>query len=351
MKVRFGLFLQPLHHPSSDPTEALESDLDLIVHLDRLGYSEVWVGEHHSTGWENIAAPDVFIAAAAERTTDIRLGTGVVQLGLHHPLVALDRAIFLDHLTHGRSMFGVGVGGGIPSDLTVFGLTPESAGARMQESLEVMLHLLEGSSPVSAKTDWFELNDAVLQLRPYSDPHMPIAVASTDPRNVRLMGRLGGSVLMGGSPARVPEVARALELGAVESGGRASRDQIMLSYVMHIAESRAEAVDSFEEGAIKELYEFQVGVNGRPRPDGSPNDWYLDYIDRNIIGSPEDAVRRISEIERESGGIGGIIFMARDWAGRSAALESWRLFAEEVAPELEERRVSEAPAMRGAMLA
>ncbi len=349
--MRFGLFLQPLHHPSRDPTEALESDLDLVVELDRLGYSEVWVGEHHSTGWENIAAPDVFIAAAAERTDTIRLGTGVVQLGLHHPLAALDRAIFLDHLTRGRSMFGVGVGGGIPSDLTVFGLTPETAGKRMQESLDVMLKLLDGSEPVSAVTDWFELHDAVLQIRPYTEPHMPMAVASTDPRNVHLMGRLGGAVLMGGTPDKVPDVLRTLEAGAAESGRMASRDQIMLSYVMHLAETSEEAVSAFSKGAVREFYEFQAGVNGRPRPEGDHEDWYRAYAARNIIGSPDDAIHRIEDIVNRSGGIGGIIFMTRDWAGNEAALESWRLFAEAVAPRFESLRPQERSDPKKALLA
>jgi len=102
--MKFGLFLQPVHHVSRDPTEALEDDFALVEQLDALGYDEVWVGEHHSTGWENIAAPELFIAAAAERTKQIRLGTGVVQLGLHHPLVVLDRMILLDHMTRGRGM-------------------------------------------------------------------------------------------------------------------------------------------------------------------------------------------------------------------------------------------------------
>jgi hypothetical protein len=232
----FGLFLQPFHHPSEDPTAALERDLDLIVRLDELGYAEAWVGEHHSTGWENIASPEVVIAAAAERTEQIRFGTGVVQAGLHHPLVALDRMILLDHLTRGRVSFGIGIGGGIPSDLEVFGLNPETAGRRMQESLEVMLRLLAGEGPVSAESDWFELHDAVLQLHPYTKPHLPFAVASADPRNVELMGRLGGKVLLGGIPERVEQVYDHLARGAEEAGREASRDQIMLSYVLHVDE-------------------------------------------------------------------------------------------------------------------
>lgn len=333
MTMEFGLFLQPIHHPSENPTAALERDLALIELLDELGYAEAWIGEHHSTGWENIASPEVVIAAAAERTGNIRFGTGVVQAGLHHPLVALDRMILLDHLTKGRVSFGIGVGGGVPSDLSVFGLTPETAGRRMQESLEVMLRLLDGETPVSGSTDWFELHGATLQLRPFTEPHMPFAVASSDPRNVRLMGRLGGKVLLGGSPEPVSAVWRDLESGAREQGRGASRDQIMLSYVLHLDESHEKAVADFKEGAIREFYEFRVGVNGWAEPDGTPDDWYESYQEKHIIGSPESAIERIAEIEETSGGIGGMIFMSREWAGVEAARQSWRLFAEQVAPK------------------
>ncbi len=329
----FGLFLQPFHHPSEDPTAALERDLDLIVLLDELGYTEAWLGEHHSTGWENIGAPEVVIAAAAERTEQIRLGTGVVQAGLHHPLVALDRMILLDHLTRGRVSFGLGVGGGIPSDLSVFGLTPEEAGRRMQMSLEVMMRLLAGEAPVSARTDWFELNEAVLQLRPYTEPHMPFAVASGDPRNVELMGRLGGKVLLGGIPKQVEQVYEHLERGAEAAGREVSRGQIVLSYLLHLDEDHDKAIADFEEGAIREFYEFQVGVNGRAEPDGTPADWYREHVGKHVIGSPDHAVERIGEIEDVSGGVGGIIFMSREWAGVEASRRSWELFAEKVAPK------------------
>jgi len=321
-----------LHHPSQDPTAALERDLDLITLLDELGYDEAWIGEHHSTGWENISSPEVVIAAAAERTRDIRFGTGVVQLGLHHPLVALDRMILLDHLTRGRVSFGMGVGGGIPSDLRVFGLTPESAGRRMQESIDVMMQLLRSDEPVTVSSDWFEIEGGVLQLRPYTEPHMPLAVASANPKNVEFMGRVGGRVLLGGTPDLVPGVLQSLERGAGESGTRWSRDQVWLSYGLHVAESTVDAVEGFRDGATKELFEFQVGVNGRPPPDDRDG-WYDTYLDQQLIGSPSDVAEKIATIERDSGGVGGIIFMAREWGGVDAARRNWRLFAEEVAPK------------------
>src|SRR5438093_3361684 len=85
--MKFGIFLAPFHRIGENPTLALARDMELIEWLDYLGYDEVWVGEHHSAGWETIASPEVFIAAAAERTRHIMLGSGVTSLPYHHPLM------------------------------------------------------------------------------------------------------------------------------------------------------------------------------------------------------------------------------------------------------------------------
>src|SRR5256885_16728335 len=107
-RMRFGLFLAPSPAPGETPALAIERDLELIGWVARLGYDEVWVGEHHSTGWETIASPEIVLAAAAERTRHVRLGTGVVSLPYHHPLMVADRIVLLDHLTRGRGEVGAG---------------------------------------------------------------------------------------------------------------------------------------------------------------------------------------------------------------------------------------------------
>lgn len=333
--MRFGLFLQPVHHPSEHPTLALERDLELIMLLDRLGYEEAWIGEHHSTGWENIGSPEVFIAAVAERTERIRLGTGVIQIGLHHPLVVADRMVLLDHLTRGRAMFGVGVGGGLPSDLKVFGLSPEEAGRRLDEGMNVILRLMTSDEPITEKTDWYELHNAVLQIKPFTKPHMHLAAASMNPVNLELMGRHGGSVLTGPVPNRVPEMMEHLSRGAETAGREASPDQIMLSYTLHLAEDRDEAIAAFKRGAIAEHYEFNVAVNGRSPMTDDPDEWYRGYVEREIIGTPEDAIDKIEHMIELSGGFGGILFKSRDWAGKAAADRSWELFARQVAPRFQ----------------
>src|SRR5687767_15981927 len=175
--MRFGIFLAPFHRPDENPTLALERDLELIEALDRFGYDEAWIGEHHSAGAEIIASPEVFIAAAAARTKHIRLGTGVASLPYHHPLLLADRIVLLDHLTRGRVMFGVGPGQ-LTSDAKMLGIDPNQQRRMMDESLEVIMALLRGET-VSRTTDWFTIADGVLQLRPFTFPHPEVCVAAT----------------------------------------------------------------------------------------------------------------------------------------------------------------------------
>ena len=101
-RMKFGSFLGPFHRAGENPTLALDRDIELIEWMDYLGYDEVWIGEHHSAGWEIIASPELFIAAAAQRTRYIKLGTGVISLPYHHPLMVANRMVQLDHMTHGR---------------------------------------------------------------------------------------------------------------------------------------------------------------------------------------------------------------------------------------------------------
>ena len=175
--MAFGVFMAPFHRVGENPTLALERDLEMLEWLDALGYDEAWIGEHHSGGWETIASPEVFIAAAAGRTGRIRLGTGVVSLPYHNPYMVANRMVLLDHLTRGRVMLGVGPGS-LASDAYMFCIDPERQREMMDESLGVIIKLFEGEEPVTCETDWFQLREASLQLRPFQKPYLPVAVAS-----------------------------------------------------------------------------------------------------------------------------------------------------------------------------
>ncbi|HZB92535.1 MAG TPA: LLM class flavin-dependent oxidoreductase, partial [Stellaceae bacterium] len=132
--LRSGIFLAPFHPTEEDPTLAIRRDLELVEWLDRLGYEEAWIGEHHSAGFEIISSPEIFIAAVAERTKRIKLGTGVVSLPYHNPLMTANRIIQLDHMTMGRIMFGAGPGL-LASDAMMLGIEPMQQRDRMMEAL------------------------------------------------------------------------------------------------------------------------------------------------------------------------------------------------------------------------
>src|SRR5215468_6635002 len=202
--VKTGIFLAPFHALNENPLLALERDMDLLVHLDKLNYHEAWIGEHHSGGFEIINCPEMFIAAAAERTRHIRLGTGVVSLPYHNPFTLAGRMVQLDHMTKGRAMFGVGPGA-LVHDALKIGIDPGAQRKMMNEALEVIIPLLRGEL-VNHKTDWFNLTDAQLQLRPYTQPTMELAVAAArSPSGGVLAGKYGvGLLSIGGtSPAQM----------------------------------------------------------------------------------------------------------------------------------------------------
>ena len=187
-RIRHGIFMPPFHQLKANPTLAFTRDLRLVEWLDELGFDEAWIGEHHSAGVETISSPEIFIAAAAERTKHIRFGTGVISLPNHHPLMVANRLIQLDHMTRGRVMFGFGPGL-LPSDQHMMGISPESTRGRMAESLDAVLRLLRGEV-VTEKTDWYELRDARVHLLPYSHPHPEVVVASAvTPSGGRLAGK------------------------------------------------------------------------------------------------------------------------------------------------------------------
>ena len=176
-RLQFGSFLAP-HHPLGEhPTLQFQRDIAFAAQLDQLGFDEFWVGEHHSSGWETIASPEMFLAAAGQATHTIRLGTGVVSLPYHHPFNVAQRMVQLDHMTRGRAMFGSGPGA-LPSDARTLNIEPMVQRDRQDEALGVIRRLLAGEDRFSYDCEWFTLRDAALQLLPLQE-HMPMTVASS----------------------------------------------------------------------------------------------------------------------------------------------------------------------------
>jgi limonene 1,2-monooxygenase len=342
-RLRFGTFMAPFHEPGQNPTWVLERDLELIQWLDQLGYDEAWIGEHHSAGWEHIPAPDIFIAAAAERTRHIKLGTGVVSLPYHHPFMVADRMCLLDHLTRGRLLFGVGPGA-LVTDAIMLGIEPAQLRPRMEESLDVIMRLFTEVEPISVKSDWFELNHAVLQLRPYTQPHMPIAVASIQsPAGMALAGKHGAGVLcfavFQGLRGAVDVQAqwKIAEDAAAQAGKTVTRDELRLVLPVHLAESRKEAIEDVRQASGRFVFDYQQAVLGRPPPAERPDQVVDAMLDRGawIIGTPDDCVAAMRRLDEATGGYGGLMVMAMEWTSREKVLKSYELLAKYVMPQFQ----------------
>ncbi len=343
-RLGFGLFLAPFHALGESPTRALERDLELISYVDQLGYDEVWVGEHHSTGWETIASPELFLAFAAERTRHIRLGTGAISLPYHHPLMVADRIILLDHLTRGRINFGVGPGGHI-SDALMLGIDPNLLRERMAESLEVIVRLMTDPTPLTVETDWFTLRDAVLQLRPYQRPTPPIAVTSMEsPAGMRLAGRLGAGVL---SLTMAKATGASVDLrsqweeacaAADAAGTVVDRRNWRLVIPVHLAETRADAIAQAREGGARHMLEYVEGTTGRPCPVPGPPEQIVEQMAELgawVIGTPDDLVATIRMLQETSGGFGTVLFWGHEWAPYADVTRSHELIARYVMPQLQ----------------
>lgn len=339
-KLRFGAFIAPFHPLNENPTLALERDIELVQHMDRLGYDEAWIGEHHSAGYELIASPELFIATVAERTKHIRLGTGVASLPYHHPLMLADRINQLDHITRGRVMFGVGPGA-LPSDAFMMGIPVSAQRDRMDEAIDVLVPLLRGEQ-VTKKTDWFELNEARLQMTPYSRPSVEMCAASqVSPTGASAAGRHGmgllsiGATQSGGFNALASNWAIAEEK-ARECGHTMDRSGWRLVGPMHIAETREQAREDVRFGLQNWLYYFQeVAALPLAPQDGSDPVDALIASGMAVIGTPDDAIAQIERLEKQSGGFGAFLFMDHNWAEWDRKKKSYELMARYVAPKFQ----------------
>jgi limonene 1,2-monooxygenase len=342
-RMKFGVFMAPFHRVGENPTLALERDLELLQWLDLLGFDEAWIGEHHSAGWETIASPEVFIATAAERTRRINLGTGVVSLPYHHPYMVANRMVLLDHLTRGRAMLGVGPGA-LASDAYMFGINPARQRAMMDESLGVILRLFTETEPITHKSDWFELHDALLQLRPYQYPYMPVAVASVQsPAGVQVAGKYGAAVISLSVPrdmlrqTTLKDQWAIAEEAAAEHGQTVRREDWRLSVGCHLAESRKEAFEDIRVGSGRVVTEYFGNTLGHEVPN-VPADQIVDFmVERNqwIVGTPDDCVAGINRLMEASGGFGGLLIRVEDWAPRDKIHRSYELLARYVMPQFQ----------------
>ncbi len=349
MHSRIGVFLSPVHETGQDPHLAIRRNLDLVEQLDDLNFDEAWFGEHHSLGWGLVGAPETMIAAASQRTRQIKLANGVVPLSGHHPFHVASRAVHLDHLSRGRYILGVGPG--VPFDAGMFGLEPQVQRTRLAEALPTVLELVNGTERVTDKTDWYELHDAKLQLPRFSPAGIEVAMATsgTSTASPRLAGQYGLSMCSFALPFALmtPGAPQHIDLGrqwehavaaAQEHGNTMDRSAWRIALPVHVAETREQAYADVREGYDRWLFDYFGRAAGREvLSPGVPRERMLEArveAGGALVGSPDDVVAGLQAMQERTGGFGTLLVYVADWTSWEKTDRSMQLLARYVATRL-----------------
>ena len=355
-RMKFGVFLAPFHKPGLNPTLLLEQDLELIQWLDRCGYDEAWCGEHHSAGTEISASPEIFMAVASQRTRHIKLGSGVISVSYHNPLWVAERIVQLDHLTRGRVMLGVGPGS-LPSDGIMVGVSQSQTRPLLEDGLDIIMNLLTSEEPVTFRNERWDLRDARLHLRPYSNPLFDVAVpAVASPTGPKLAGRYGVGLLSIGATTAAGFDALALHWDVMEAQAaryktKVDRDKWRLVGLVHCADTMEQACRDVEYG-IEQWFDYFQSVAAFPQlavPGRNVREMiaFVNESGFGAIGTPDMVHAQVDRLWKQSnGGFGAYLLLAHDWADFDATRRSYDLIARHVFPRWQGQMATQGAADR-----
>jgi limonene 1,2-monooxygenase len=254
-----------------------------------------------------------------------------------------NRMVQLDHMTRGRTMLGVGPGA-LSTDAYMLGIDPVDQRRRMDESMGIIKRLLTERDPITYESSWFTLREARLHLRPYTQPHFPMAVAAAQsPSGMVLAGKYGlgvlsVSVIRGGSYARdMKDFWKIAEETAEQYGNVMDRNEWRLVIVCFLAETRKEALEQARVGAGRFQREYFEQTLGAPATD-CPQDKIVDLMVENgawCVGTPDDLIEMIHRLDESSGGFGGLLVQATEFGTREQVLHSYELISRYVMPHFQ----------------
>lgn len=358
--MKYGLFSMPLHPPERKLSDGYELDVETFVLADQLGYSEGWMGEHHTIPWESIPAPDIFVAHVLARTERIRLGTGVVLLGFHDPRDVAMRIAFLDQLAKGRFNFGIG-SGGAPTDCELYDIDYEGGEhiRRYREAIDIILKIWSSEGPFEVEGEFWQFKMPAPRpevplyhhMRTYQYPHPPIAVAG--------LHRYSNTLTLAGERGWIPMSINYLpprnllthwetvEAGAARAGRPApNRADWRIAREVYVAETDEQAREEALNGPMRAAYEgYMYNILSslsaldlyKVDPETPDEALTAEYMVDNIwiVGSPDTVTEKLRKLYGDVGGFGSVLQIAYDWDWDQWT-RNMNLFAHEVMPNLQD---------------
>jgi limonene 1,2-monooxygenase len=340
----FGCFLPPLHDPTTSPYAALRQDIELCGLLDDLGFDEVWLGEHHSSGWSTLSAPDLLIAALARETRRIRFATGVIPLPYHHPVHTAERILLLDQLTAGRAILGCGTGTYV-HDMEMIGVDPGSLRAHFRAALEVVQALVDGQT-VDRTTPWFTVKRAVMQLRPLRGSIETVVASSLSDEAIELLTDTAttptahvvppwGAVRPGMDADPISSLAQRV---ATYRNKSESATRVRCNVFVHISDSATKGMDELVPGWSAQRRDLYRNILGMPIPDSpaAHRRALESLVDTGafIVGDTATCTRMIRDLADRLGDPVSLNFFVPGWLPHEATLDQLTAIAHDVIPAL-----------------
>jgi alkanesulfonate monooxygenase SsuD/methylene tetrahydromethanopterin reductase-like flavin-dependent oxidoreductase (luciferase family) len=349
--MRLGMFVMPLHQMGRTYTDMFREDREAVILIDQLGFEEAWVGEHFTLSSEPIADPLQFLATLIDATSDIKLGTAVICLPLHHPLQVAARTAQFDHLSKGRFLMGVGAGG-LATDLEAFGINPSEGGSMMMESIDMIEAIWANPAPYRFEgKHWTIILEKSVDdevgagrvIKPYrGNPPLATSAMSMNSASAKVAGERGWGLL---SANFIPSEALAAHWRTYSDGARAvgrtaDPEQWRVTRNLCIAPTDEEAkafLARDDTGYIKyyeHIYARLVKTGKGATLGGgdiSPRSLAEKFV---VVGSPETVARELSALREEVGPFGTLLAAKEDWLHPDFQRRSLELLAKHVRPAL-----------------
>jgi alkanesulfonate monooxygenase SsuD/methylene tetrahydromethanopterin reductase-like flavin-dependent oxidoreductase (luciferase family) len=331
--MKFGLFGSAQARragPDTDSSQGFRDFIDNNVEAEALGYYSTFLVEHHFTGFGQVSASLNLLTWLGARTPHLRLGTAVLVLPWHNPVVLAEQAATLDLLSGGRLDFGVGKGYRW-NEFAGFCVPLEEAEERFDEALEVITRSFVSETPFSHHGKFWQYEDIVVEPPPAQKPHPPFWMGAGSDNSVREVARRGYNMLLG-QHSLSEEILEQVALfrHAVEARGRIFNPmEVAVARAVHIAKNQAD-----KEAAIERRYQGHMRINALARrPNGENRARYVlddenkaryESAESALYGSPDEIIKKLERLRA-----GGVEYVIINFGG---SRENIRRFARDIMP-------------------
>jgi len=335
-----GTFLLMQSPSARSSKEIFDRGVELAVAAEALGYHNVWMAEHHFSTYGYLSRPIQLATYVAAKTKTLRVGTAVIVVPLHHPMVVAEEIATADILSGGR--FDIGLGRGYQHyEFERFGLQLDEGRARFDESVDIIVKSFEGK-PFTYDGKLYKLPETSLFPQPLQKPHPPVWIVAQSPYAIEATVRRGFNVLTGGFGVPIERMGEFRKLFDTCVGEMKPPQPLSVGVqrAVYVTHDEADARAAAEEArwnmrvtlSLRNHYERVEG--GRAVPIPVPNEPDVDdLLDRFlVIGTPDTCIRQIKRVQEL---VGITHFNCSFWFGdleHPRVLRSMELFAREVMP-------------------